>query len=71
MNGRAAFAFECAQPRDLTVAISVTADASNSQLSLTVNGRKMNALPLHRDWNLACWKLNKNLIKPGTVRCRY
>lgn len=67
IGGRGTFVFECGEPRDLTIAFSVLPAGSDPSiaLSLAVNGAIMPAVPLHGDWNLACWKLSKNAIKAG------
>ncbi|MCE5229326.1 hypothetical protein LLG95_06980 [bacterium] len=66
-NGRGSLFFDCPKPRDLTVAFAVRPDsaATTPTLSLTVNGTKLPARALHEQWNLASWKLDKKLVKPG------
>lgn len=64
---RASFAFDCENPRGLTIALSVLPAENNPpiELGLAVNGIATSAVPLHSEWNLACWKLDKGLIKAG------
>lgn len=69
-GGRAAFAFDCDGPRAVTIALGVrpAQDDPPAALTLVINGADAGAVALHPQWNLACWKLDKERIRQGRNR---